>query len=56
MSGRISWGQPAANTTSGMGLIWGSRTALGAGSLVALSSVLIGVIVGAVAGLLWRLD
>ena len=42
-------------TTSGQydiwyGLIWGSRTALGAGSLVALSSVLIGVIVGAIAG------
>jgi peptide/nickel transport system permease protein len=42
-------------TTSGQydiwyGLIWGSRTALGAGSLVAIVELLIGVIIGAVAG------
>lgn len=42
-------------TTSGQydiwyGLIWGARTALFAGSFVALASVIIGVIVGALAG------
>ncbi len=42
-------------TTSGQydiwyGLIWGSRTALGAGSLVALSSFIIGMIIGAISG------
>ena len=42
-------------TTSGQydiwyGLIWGSRTALGAGSLVAISELLIGMLVGAIAG------
>ncbi len=42
-------------TTSGQyhicyGLVWGSRTALGAGSFVALSSLLIGVVIGTIAG------
>ncbi len=54
ITGREEWVH-LMGTTSGQydiwyGLIWGARTALFAGSFVALASVAIGVIIGALAG------